>query len=93
MLGTSVETVCHSHGITDEALQAAEYKPAEKAVLGKVLNNWHIQEIGEAKASRTVWRHFYTLEVITYAGGLQLVAVDVLVANRWSVQLYKHKTM
>lgn len=37
--GTKIKTVCHLHGITDDALQAAKYKSAEKTLLGMVLSH------------------------------------------------------
>ena len=76
LVSTSVETVCYSHGITDETLQAAEYKPAEKTVLGKVLNYQHILEILVKLRLQECYGTIFTpSRSITYAGGLQLMAL------------------
>ena len=92
--GTSVETVCHSHGITNEALQAAEYKPGEKTFLGKVLNHRHMLDV---LVKLGLQDHYGTTFMpswsVTYTGGLQLAAVDVIMAYGWSVDSYKHKTV
>lgn len=92
--GTSVETVCRSHGITDEALQAARYKSAEKTFLGKVLNHRHMLEVlvklGLQERFGTI---FMASRSVTFAGCLQLAAVNVVTEFGWSVDSYKHKTV
>jgi hypothetical protein len=92
--GTSVETVCRSHGITDEALRAAEYKPAEKTFLGKVLNHRRMLEVlVKLRLQERYGIIFTPSRSVTYVGGLQLAAVDVLMAYGWSIDSYKHKTV
>ena len=92
--GTSVETVCRSHGVTDDASPAAKYKPAEKTLLGMVLNHRCMLEVlvklGLQERYGTV---FIPSKSVTYAGGLQLAALDVVTAFGWSGDSYKHKTL
>jgi hypothetical protein len=92
--GTSVETVCRSHGITDAASQAAQYRPAEKTFLGKELNHQCMLEVlvklGLQERYGTI---FMPSRSVTYVGGLQLAAVEVIMAYGWSVDSYKHKTV
>ena len=92
--GTGVETVCHSHGITNEALRAAEYKPGEKTFLGKVLNHRCMLDVLVKLGLQERYGTTFTpSRSVTYAGGLQLAAVDVVMAYGWSADSYKHKTV
>ena len=92
--GTNVETVCRLHGITDDVSRAAKYKSAEKKLLGMVLNHRHMLEIlvklGLQERYGTI---FIPSKSVTYAGGLQLAALDVVTAFGWSGDSYKHKTL
>ena len=92
--GTKIETVCHLHGITNDTLQAAKYKLAEKTLLGMVLNHQRMLEVlvklGLQDCYGTI---FIPSRSVTYTRGLQLAALDVITAFGWSGDSYKHKTL
>jgi hypothetical protein len=91
--GTSIETVCTHHGITNDIMHSAKFLTTEKSLVRMVRNYKWMLHILKCIGLQERNAAFAPLRTAAFAGGLILSAGEVVKHFGWAVDSFKHKNV